>query len=104
MIRILVAEEEEGLRILLSEELQEEGYEVLTYGSFALKPAGALDSAGEGPVEVEFDLERIKLKIRDLLGRSHWPHDNVSGREEPRRDHIPGVQINFSFQWSGERT
>lgn len=146
MIRILVAEEEEALRTLLSEELQEEGYEVLAippeflwkhlaanepslvlssqkgltrrhlsylkgkdlpvlaYGSPALKPPGAVHTAYEGPNEVEFDLERIKLKIHDLLGRSQWPHDKLPEGEKPPRTLNPRAQMSFSFHWGGKRS
>lgn len=67
MIRILVAEDEEALRILLSQELE------------------------------EFNLRRIKGKIRELLGRSPLPSSVMPRDVEPRRSYIPRVQMSFAF-------
>ena len=144
MIRILVAEAEEAMRILLSEELEEEGYEVvavppedlgkrlaakkpsvvllgsmalthrqvcflrqkglpvLTYGQFPLKPAWASEPGPEELPDEEFDLRRIKDRIRELLGRSRRSSERPFRDAKAPPPHIPRIQMSFSFHWSGE--
>ncbi len=141
MICILVSETEEALRILLSQELEEEGYEVvaipperlkgqlaaknpslvllssqdlsdrqisflkemdipfLTYGPLPLRLARTVRLKSSGIAVEEFNLRRIKGKIRELLGRSSSPSSTEPGTDPPP---MPSVQMHFAFSWSTE--
>lgn len=109
MIRILLVETEEALRILLSAQhltrrrvssLEEKDFPVLTYGPSSPETAGTPRMESPGIAAEEFDLKRIKGKIRELLGRSSH-HSTASGAANSRRPPIPWAQMHFAFPWSG---
>lgn len=144
MIRILIAESEEAMRILLIEELQEEGYEavgippeflpqrlmteephlilmqagctlprlsglqsmdlpLLVYSRYGFEPAGGARSEQGEAMEVAFDLELIKAKIRELLyGHALQDLPRLEEAEVPPYD-IPYAQMHFDFSgWKEE--
>lgn len=144
MIRILIAETEEALRILLSQELEEEGYEVvavpperleeqlaakkpslvllsvehltfqmlstlqetvfpvLAYGPWPRDPAASAWWKNPRIAAEEFNLRRIKGRIRELLGRSPSPSSAAPRSDEVRRPYIRRIQMHFAFPWSAK--